>query len=108
MTLLEIPVRSDLPAYVERVDLDGSAYTLRLSYNGRRDRWYLDLMASDGSDLVTGLLLVPDFPVGFRQLGNLPGTPPGRFLLVDETGAARTPGRDLLGNDLRLIYVSGS
>lgn len=102
--ILNIPIRSDLTAYRFRLDLDGVAYIFDVRYNEREDRWYADILDSDANVLWGGQKLIQGFPLFLGGNARRPEFPPGGFILLDVTGAARTPGREGLGTDYQLLY----
>lgn len=102
MAILELPVRSDLPAYEFQVSLDSEVFTLRFAFNFREGRWSMDVADSVGTDIINGIKLVHGFPL-LRQYV-VEGQPPGEFILIDESGNKKNPGRDDLGNDVKLLY----
>ena len=106
MGLIELPVRSDFPSYEFTCDLDGVVYTLKFRYNVRFARWVMDIADSIAEDIVTGIPMLTDIDL-LAHISN-EDLPPGRFILVDETGASRNPGETDLGNDIKLIYEEAS
>lgn len=104
MAYIEIPLRKDIYDYIQQVTLDGVVYTLGLRYNARMDRWVLDIKDAADDDLVIGLPLLNGVPLSYKWIGTMTGLPPGNFLLVDETDQDRSPGKDDLGDDLKLVY----
>lgn len=105
MPYFEIPLRSDVYSYTQKVTISNVVYTLRLKYNLRMDRWVLDLATDDGTDILIGLPLLPGPPITYRFIDRKANVPEGQFLIVDETEADRTPTKDTLGEDIKLIYV---
>lgn len=108
MAYLEIPLRTDIYSYTEKVTLDGVVYTLEFHYNSRKDVWVMDIGDSAGVVLLAGVPLIIDYPLTARFIGVIEGLPPGQFVMVDETDQERNAGRDNLGNDIKLIYVEAS
>jgi hypothetical protein len=105
MTIVEIPLRSGSFGWFETVVIDDVVYRLGFRYNGRMGRWIMDVSDAAGSPLVAGIPLLPSYPLTDKFIGRVPGLPAGQFVLVDETGAERAPGRDDLGADIKLIYA---
>lgn len=102
MAFLEIPIRSDIPAYNFQINLEGIIYTLGFRYNSRLERWVMDVKDVDEVALVTGVPLLYGIPLLDRYKN--PALPPGTFILIDETNAERNPTRDGLGEDYKLLY----
>lgn len=63
-------------ATTQSVTLDGVAVQLRARYTAAADGWYLDILDTGGTAIVTGLALVPgvDLLRPFRHLAVPPGT----------------------------------
>lgn len=103
MAYIRIPVRSDVKAYDFQVDLEGVIYTLDFGYNSRSKSWYMSIYDQQKEKLIIG-----DIPL---QTNNTltdqyvaDGLPPGRFVLLDETGKGENPGPEDLGVTHKLIY----
>lgn len=106
MEYFEIPLRTDMYSYFQSVVLDGVVYKLDLRYNGRMRRWFFGISLSDGTPLLSGVPMLPDFPMTYKFIGCVDGLPSGQFMVIDSTGGQRTPTRDDLGSDIKLIYIS--
>ena len=105
MAYLEVPLRTDIYAYTQKTAIEGVVYTLGLKYNSRMGRWVLDIMDAAGEMLLSGIKMLINYPMTRRFIGRIEGLPEGHFIIVDETGQERNPGRDDLGDDIKLIYV---
>jgi len=102
MAIIEIPVRSDIPAYSFQITLEGTVFTLRFRFNTRLDRWVMDVNDVDDLPIITGVPLLYGLPLLDRyKLSNLPL---GQFVIIDETGEERNPPRDSFGEDFKLLY----
>lgn len=99
---VEIPLATDTPLFTQRVTLDGQEYTIRLDWNGREGRWYLDVGDVDEAWIVTGIKLVADWPLLRRCADSR--KPPGDLLAVDMSGAGEPPNLPQLGRSVKLIY----
>lgn len=104
MALLEIPVRRDLPAFEEKVELSSVLYTLTFHWNERMALWLMDLADAAGEPLIIGMPLLADAPVNGPYIGTVPGAPLGSFYVVDETDAGRNPDLDNFGDGVTLVY----
>jgi hypothetical protein len=102
MAIVEIPVRSDIAAYQLQCTLNGTVYTLHLRFNTRQDRWILGIRDIDNNSLVDGIPLLNGVFLTYRFKSSL--LPRGDFLVYDETGQDRTPSREGLGIDFKLLY----
>jgi hypothetical protein len=99
MSFLRIPVSLDTPSYRLRCTLSGVEYVFRFDWNGRADRWYLDLLTVDLLPIARGLKLIALYPLLQRSVSPL--RPPGDFFVF----ATRTPGFSDLGRSATLLYV---
>ena len=69
----------ELPLYPEEdfsytTSLEDTAYTLRIYYNRRMQKWFMDLMLDDGTELVMGVGLQHYYPINSDyQIENLSG-----------------------------------
>ena len=100
---LVIPVRADLPAYKFQIDLESVLYTFSFRYNERMDRWIMDIADQNENDILLGTPILTRFNLVERF--KTASLPPGEFFALDESGNAKQPGRDDLGNDVKLFYV---
>lgn len=103
MSVIEIPVRSDLKAYEFQIELDGIVYTLKFRFNERMGRWLMDIADSISNELLNGIVLLTNVPLTDDYV--VANTPPGRFFCLDKTGQNKDSGADDLGNDIQLVYV---
>lgn len=102
MAVLELPVRSDFPAYSFELDLDNQVNTYRFKYNERSDRWTMEILDLDGNVVVGGVPILTSIPAWDQYVRE--EQPPGRFLPFDETLEGKNAGRNDLGNDILLLY----
>lgn len=84
MTFLQIPARNDLPYYKFRISLSGTVFTLSFRFNGRMNRWMLDVNDASGNQILSGipLLILRSLFAQYRTL-NLPE---GLTFVTDDTG----------------------
>lgn len=90
----------DLPSHTQQVTLDGTAYLVTFTWRDRTASWYFDLALLDGTALIAGQRVAPNWPL---SLAILDGGPPGLFFCrgVD------TYVRGSLGtDDLAVIYYT--
>lgn len=102
MDILKVPARNDLPSYNFRIDLDGTVYELTFRYNGRMDRWFMDIADQRGVIIRAGIILLTEvdlFP--FLKRDNYPQ---GDFFLFEDTGIIKNAGRLELGDNINLYY----
>lgn len=97
---VEIRARSDLRKQSQRVELDGTAYRIDLTWRQRAGAWYLDLYTRGGSPIALGRRL----DAGWAPLAGVTDErlPPGGLIAIGPSDYRR----DDLGDRLRLIYFS--
>ena len=102
MALLKLPLRSDIPAYDFRIDLEGETYTFEFRFNERMGRWIMDLKTENNDPLIMGIpvLIGTDFLERFE----VDGLPPGNLFAVNLESEFVDAGRDDLGNNVVIIY----
>lgn len=49
--------------YEYQIALEGNSYTFRAYYNSRTELWHFDLSTEDGTPVVLGEALVPNYPI---------------------------------------------
>lgn len=95
-----IPTLQGEPYYTQRTKLDGREFVLRFAWNQGLARWFLDIMADDGSMLVAGLRLVPNWPLlRFYQYDSR--VPQGDLRVMTFDPTSEPPGLDDMGVGLR-------
>lgn len=102
--MLEIDVTT-APSQTVRVELEGTFYVLRFRFNGRAERWFMDLYDDDEVLLAGSLPLC----VGTLLTGHLrhrAGMPPGAFSVVDSTGSGTDPAEADLGERVKVVYLT--
>jgi hypothetical protein len=100
-----IPLRTDIPAYSQEVVIAGTVYVIGVRYNARMARWILDVCDSGGVPIVMGIPLLVTVPIAYRFIDRVPGFPQVQLMVIDETGQERSPERDTLGADIKLVYA---
>lgn len=105
---MNIPLRSDLPHFDLQAVLSGVVFTLEFKWNTRERAWYLNVQSETGEDVVSGIKLIVDFPLGRRTPNR--ARPAGVLIAVDTSDAGQNPGWDDvaqkgdLGNRVQLLY----
>jgi hypothetical protein len=89
--------------YEQVTSLDGVDFILRFLWNERDNHWFLTIRDAAGSDIITGIKLVADIPVGAHLTDER--RPEGQIWTVDMTGAGVDPGLRDLGERVILSYV---
>ena len=104
--ILQIPVRSDIPAYEFQITLEDTPYRLSFRFNARSARWTMDIKDQAGVSILCGIVILvgSDLSSRFRAVGG----PPGRFFAVDSSGQDLPPTQADLGNRVLLYYEEAS
>jgi len=102
MSIIEIPVRSDIPFYDMEITLERTAYFLEFYFNKRKDRWMMDILNQEKMPILVGTPLLTN--VELLDKFAFEDTPPGLFLVLDLEGEQLNPGRNDLGDRVKLIY----
>lgn len=101
---LNVPTRTDLSIYRERVDLEGLSFIVDFQFNSREGFWYFDLLDVDEVPIKAGVKVVTGAPL-LRLISDA-RRPPGELLATDQTGEDREAGREDLGGDVLLVYAT--
>lgn len=100
MTVQVVPTRSQAH-FRQTTTLDGTPYVLAFDWHQRWGRWTIGIYDQNDNAIATGLTLLP----GLDLIEHLT-TPPGSLILADQSGDARAPTFDSLGDSLfALLYV---
>ena len=94
----------EFASWSQTTRLDDVDYLLTFSWNGREETWQLTFAKPDGTILLAGLKLVPDFELISRFA--LEDFPVGYLILSDTTGKSEYPTRENLSTRYALIYYS--
>jgi hypothetical protein len=105
MAISVVPTRTDLGRYLFSVELTSVVYLIRLVWNRRDQRWYLDLLSAEGEPIRHGLKVVTNFPL-LRQL--IQQDRPEGWLLAINALDDNDPGLEDLGAQVKLTYVDGT
>lgn len=100
-----LPAFQTLPAFSYQIDLQGTVYTLRYTFNTRMDKWTLDIRTEFEAPIVVGQPIISDWPI-FERFRDT-RLPPGILFAYDTSGQAIDPGRFDLGNRVQMIYQDG-
>lgn len=102
MSILEIPVRSDVPFYDMDITLEGTAYFFEFYFNKRKDRWIMDILNQQKEPVLLGTPLLTDVEMFDRFAFD--EMPPGLFVVLNLETNQLNPGRNDLGGIVKLIY----
>ncbi len=103
-TRLEIPLGKGVPRSIQRLNLDGRAYSLELSWNMRANRWMLALSDAEGNPITSAVPLVPNWPL-LRYLKWDTRCPPGELIAQDDGSGADILFDDIGGDNPRVALV---
>jgi hypothetical protein len=103
--MLVFPTFADTTSrYQYDATVDGKVYKFRFRFSIRAASWYMSIQQPDGTELISEVRLVANFPLTLRKQDNR--LPPGVFLLLDLTGTgADVVNQSDLGESLNLVYV---
>lgn len=99
-----LPLRSDLPHYSFRVQLDGEMYGFAFWWNYGISAWMMSISDPDDVPLAVGIRVVVDFPLAARFADSR--LPPGTLLAIDTTGRQEDPGLEDLGARVIIVYAT--
>jgi hypothetical protein len=105
VAVYELPIDSADPAYDVDADMGGTLYRLAIAWNTRGKYWTLSISLTDGTLLVAGIRLVPDYELLARF--NDARLPVGRLACVDLTGRGDPPTYEDLGTRVVMVYDDG-
>lgn len=100
---VELPVSSEAPVDEFTSVLDGQLYRFLAMWNGRAERWTLEIQTAAGEPILSSAPVLADAPLFEEPRAELP---PGRFLTVDTEGDGTPPGRDELGGRVVVLYYT--
>lgn len=97
-----IPTRQDSEDYEVEVELSGTPFLLRFTWNYRSEFWYVTISDTDGN-VVAGNRKIT---VGTPLLYGVPGTdkPDGELIAIDTSGAGQEAGLEDLGDRVLLFW----
>ena len=104
MAILEIPIRSDIPSYSFKIDLDDVTYTMEIFFNLRMCRWHFNLLADNEDPLVMGIPIHINVDLVGRFKQTNKSIPQGIFFAVNSVDANAEPTRDNFSTDVKLLY----
>ena len=102
---LRIGTLTDRLDYVTHVLLEGSEYSFHFRWNDRAEHWTLDILADDETPLLCGRLIRIGHPL-LSQWKHLTRLPPGELIAIDNSKRWDPPGRNELGDRVKLIYLT--
>jgi hypothetical protein len=73
MEILEIPIQPIGTHFVQQSVLAGSTYTFEFEWMKRGGFWMLHIGDANGAPLISGVKIVPEWPLLRRDLNAMPG-----------------------------------
>lgn len=106
MSILEIGIAYDDASFKFTIDLEGTIYLFRFNWNTRNERWFFDIMLEDETPLLYGLPVFVNWDVVGRFKNAL--LPKGKIGFYDTSGQLLDPGRQDLGDRVRMLYAEAT
>lgn len=93
----------------QQLSLENTNINLELQWNDRASSvnegsWFLNLYTVEDEPIITGIKIIPDYPLTFKYSDNR--LPEGEFFCLSNTSTDVKLGRDNLGTDFRLTYIT--
>jgi len=106
MAFLQLPIRTDIPAYDIQTELDGILYTLGFSYNARAGYWVMDISDANENPILMGVRIISGWLLINRFV--MDALPKGDFFVFDTSGKNIDPTQDNFGTTTLLMYADES
>ena len=100
--MVKIPF-SKYPSSTQQVLLDGLHYIFEYYWNSTGSYWSMSLLSRVGEPLVQGIKLV--FGTDLVSRYAVPNAPPGRFVLIRDSGETYDLTEDELGVGVNVMYI---
>lgn len=104
--MFEIPLRNDLPNFEFTFDLENDTFRFSFLWNERMQKWFFSILTSDGTAII---YRQPCF-VNYLVLDRFKDErlPAGKIIFFDTSGKDIDPGRDDLGERVKMIYAEST
>lgn len=102
MANLILPTDRALPAFSYQVQLDGTTYTLRYTFNDRMNKWFVGINTELDEVIVAPVPIVAEWPLFNRFQDQR--LPPGSIFAYDTSRTNTDPERFDLGERVIMIY----
>ncbi len=106
MSVVILPLRTDLPHYTFNTELDGVQYGFELQWNARDSAWLMSISMVDGTPLLSGIRVTGDSYLAWRFKDSR--LPPGLLVSQDTTGKHADPGLTDLGKRVQVLYYDAA
>lgn len=101
--IFEVPTSTTIPAYRQRVTLDGVTFVFRFRFNTRINSWLIDIFREDDTPVVVGRRCLIDWLL-LRQHSYKEDAPAGHLTVFDTTARKEPPLIDDFGERVLLLY----
>ncbi len=101
-----VPLRTGIPAFLQRTSLDGVTFELDLNWNERESAWYIGVADADGLPLRVGVRMALNTPL-LRSVADA-RRPAGELYAIDLDDTGVEAGLGDLGVRVVLIYVTAA
>lgn len=97
-----ISVRSDIPDYTQKTELDGTVYTLGFHYNERFEAWTMDILTSGEEPILMGIPVHINWPILKQYVDSR--LPPGTLFAINIEEENTPPDGENFGSTIQLLY----
>jgi hypothetical protein len=102
MSVLEIPLRSDVDNYDFSVDLEGITYIFELAWNDRSSLWSLIISDAERNVILGAIPIMVN--ANLLERFKMQNLPPGTLALLDLSGSGLEAGKTDIGSRCIMIY----
>jgi len=102
MSVLKIPLRSDVGSFEFSIEIENNIYFFELKYNARAERWILNIFNFNREALLLGIPLLTDTDLISQY--PIEGLFENLIFMYDKLGLQRNATRDDLGKDIIMLY----
>lgn len=102
--VVEIPLTSDFSSVQFQTILELQVYGFKFEWNQRYERWSMSLYDSNDQPLIQAVPVMSGPDVLEQYVYD--GMPPGKLVFADTSGENIDPGRQDLGDRVRLFYIT--
>lgn len=98
----EIPVRSDIFSYTERLELEGTVYLFGFNWNARMEVWIMNISTSEEEPILLGIPVHVNWSL-IEQFKDS-RLPPGEIFAINVEEENDAPTIDNFGSQIKLLY----
>jgi hypothetical protein len=104
MSIVQLPLRNDVPAFSFQTDLDATTYSFKFRYNSRTDRWVFDIQTATEEPIISGVSVVAGVSLLDRFVDEK--LPSGNLFVLNKVDENVSPGRFDLQENVFMLYES--